>query len=210
VLNDLTNSQFSVYSDIGKAYDTVKQQNKEEIIQIIGLLDPMDPMRKAYILQYNTLMDGVAFKDARNYANDQLVMMGFKEPETPEQEQMLMQAQQQAEQQAQQPDSSMVMAQAEMLKGQADLLEQQNRQAEMSISAGKIQAEAVSRSEKLQSETQLNIAKIQQNQQTIDNDKQDKQTKNAISIAEMELENGRELSRMVSDNYGGLRQSVNP
>ena len=209
ILNDLTDAQFNVYSDIGKPYDSVKQQNKEEILEIITLLDPQDPMRKAYILQYNTLLDGIAFKDAREYANNQLVMMGFKEPETPEQEQMLMQAKQEQEQQAQQPDSSMVMAQAEMLKGQADLLEQQNRQQEMSISAGKIQGEAISRSEKLQSETQLNIAKIQQNQQKIDNDKADDEAKNAISIAELRLKAAQGVGQAVSNNYNGLRQSIN-
>lgn len=103
----------------------------------------------------------------------------------------------------------MVMAQAEMLKGQADLLEQQNRQQEMSISAGKIQGEAISRSEKLQSETQLNIAKIQQNQQKIDNDKADDEAKNAISIAELRLKAAQGVGQAVSNNYNGLRQSIN-
>ena len=78
-------------------------------------------------------------------------------------QQKMQQMQQQA--QNQEPNPAMVMAQAEMLKGQADLLEQQNRQAEMSISAGKIQSEDASRREKLQSETALNVAKIQQNQE---------------------------------------------
>ena len=103
----------------------------------------------------------------------------------------------------------MVMAQAEMLKGKADLLEQQNRQQEMSISAGKIQAEALSRSDKLQSETQLNIAKIQQNQQKIDNDAMNNATKNAISITEMEMTAQRDLNNELRQNYGGLMQRVN-
>tara|TARA_R110000868_G_scaffold210375_1_gene460371 strand:+ start:8538 stop:10655 length:2118 start_codon:yes stop_codon:yes gene_type:complete len=103
-------------------------------------------------------------------------------------------------QQPQEPSPQMVMAQAEMLKGQADLLEQQNRQAEMSISAGKIQAEAISRSEKLQSETQLNIAKITQNQQKIDNDARDKFIKNAIAIAELEFETQQSQNANIQDN----------
>jgi hypothetical protein len=208
-LNDLTEAEFNIYSDIGKPYDSVKQQNKEEILEMVGLLDVQDPMRQAYILQYNTMLDGAAFKDIREYANKQLILTGFKEPETPEEEEMLMQARQQQEQQSQQPDASMVMAQAEMLKGQADLLEQQNRQQEMSISAGKIQAEAMSRSDKLQSETQLNIAKIQQNQQKIDNDAMNNATKNAISITEMEMTAQRDLNNEIRQNYGGLMQRVN-
>tara|TARA_R110002033_G_scaffold165439_1_gene203343 strand:+ start:3206 stop:5323 length:2118 start_codon:yes stop_codon:yes gene_type:complete len=103
-------------------------------------------------------------------------------------------------QQPQEPSPQMVMAQAEMLKGQADLLEQQNRQAEMSISAGKIQAEAISRSEKLQSETQLNIAKITQNQQKIDNDARDKFMKNAIAIAELEFETQQSQNANIQEN----------
>lgn len=103
-------------------------------------------------------------------------------------------------QQPQEPSPQMVMAQAEMLKGQADLLEQQNRQAEMSISAGKIQAEAISRSEKLQSETQLNIAKITQNQEKIDNDARDKFIKNAIAIAELEFETQQSQNANIQEN----------
>lgn len=206
VLNDLTNAEFNVYSDIGKPYDSVKQQNKEELLELIGLLDMNDPMRKAYILQYNTLMDGIAFKDGRNYANNQLVMMGFKEPETPEQEQMLMQAQQQEQGQANPEDTLM---QIEMLKQQTLMLNQQNKAQELQLNQAKAQAEYAGKQEKLDSETQLNIAKIQQEQQKIDDAAQDKAVKNSLALASLELEAGRDLNAMLANNYNGLRQSIN-
>lgn len=197
-LNDLTNAEFSVYSDIGKPYETVKQQSKEEILSIIGLLDPTDPLRQAYILQYNTMMDGMAFKDARDYANKQLVIMGFKEPETPEQEEALMQAQQ--AQQPQQPDAMMVAAMAEQTKADADMLSQQNKQVELQIQMGKLQVDAQGKQEKLQSETQLNLAKISQEQQKIDNDFADKQYKNALSLTDLELKAQQDLNSAMQNN----------
>lgn len=129
-LNDLTNAEFNVYSDIGKPYETVKQQNREEILSMIGLLDPTDPLRQMYILKYNVLMDGADFKDVREYARKQLVLMGFTEPETEEEMAMLMQAQQA---QAQQEDPNMALAQAEILKGQAQLMDAETKQQESQI-----------------------------------------------------------------------------
>ena len=123
------------------------------------------------------MTDGVAFKDLRDYSRKKLIMMGVKPPETDEEKQMVEQAQQAPKE----PDAAMVNAQAEMKKGEADLLEQQNRQQEMQLTASKIQADAQGRIEKLQSETQLNVAKIQQDQQKIDIDAQDKATKNALA-----------------------------
>ena len=80
-------------------------------------------------------MDGVDFDDVREYANNQLILQGIKEPETDEEKAMLEQAKQA---QSEQQNPAMLMAEAEMLKGQADMLEQQNRQAEIQLSAQKV------------------------------------------------------------------------
>ena len=94
----------------------------------------------------------------------------------------------------------MVLAEAELLKGQADLLEQENRKAEMSISASKIQGEAISRSEKLQSETNLNIAKVSQEQQKIDDARFDNAVKNGIEMAKAEWQAEMDLNAQVQNN----------
>ena len=95
---------------------------------MIPNLDINDPIRKALQLKQLILMDGVDFDDIRKYANKQLVMSGVKAPETDEEKEMLQQAQQQ-----QQPDPAMVLAQAEMLKGRADMLREQREGIKMQL-----------------------------------------------------------------------------
>ena len=208
VLNDLSEAEFNIYSDIGKPYDSVKQQNKEEILEMIGLLDMQDPMRQAYILQYNTMLDGAAFKDIREYANKQLILTGFKEPETPEEQQMLMQAQQQ-QQQNKQSDPNDTLMQIEMLKQQTLALTQKNKQQQLQLDTAKAQDESQGKQDKLRSETAVNVAKVQQGQQKIDNDAMNNATKNAIAITELEMSARRELNDVINQNYGGLMQRVN-
>jgi len=87
-----------------------------------------------------------------------------------------------------------------MLKGPADLLEQQNRQAERQNARTKLQSEAIGRQENVHSETHLNIAKINQDQQKINNDAADKATKNALAIAEAEFNAGIQLDNQINQN----------
>lgn len=197
IKNDVSNMIFDVYAEVGPAFESVKAQNKEELKELLssGQLEP--ETHTILLNEYLSMTDGVAFKDLRDYSRNKLIMMGVKKPETPEEEQMLQQAQQ-AEQQQDNP--AMVMAQAEMLKGQADLLEQQNRQQEMAISAAKIQGDVVGKQEKLASETQLDIAKVNQEQQKIDNDAKDNFMKNAIAVAELEFKSQQEQNANIQAN----------
>jgi hypothetical protein len=142
------------------------------------------------------MIDGVAFKDLRDYSRKKLIMMGVKPPETDEEKAMV----EEAKNAPQEPDAAMINAQAEKLKGEADIKEQNNREAEMQISASKIQADAQGRIDKLNSEVQLNMAKIQQEQQKIDNDAQDKATKNALTLTGLELTANVELNKQLEAN----------
>lgn len=201
VTNDITAMNFEVYADIGPSFESVKAQNKEELKELINGLPPGTPEYTMLLNEYFMLIDGAGFKDLRDYGRKQLILSGVKEPETDEEIAMVQQAQQQKE-----PDASMVMAQAEMLKGQADLLEQQNRQQEMSISAGKIQSDAQAKQSKLQSETALNVAKVQQEQQKIDNEAADRATKNAIKMTEVEWQAKMDLNAQVQSNLSVTQQ----
>ena len=115
VLNDIRDAQFEIFTKIGPSYSSKREQSLEMLSGMVASIDPGDPLRKALQLKQLALMDSFDFKDIREYANKQLVMMGFKEPETDEEKQMLEEAQNQPEK----PDAGMVLAQAEMLKGQA-------------------------------------------------------------------------------------------
>ena len=188
VENDMTSMIFEVYADIGPSFESVKAQNKEEIKELINGQPPGTPIHSALMNQYIMLTDGVQFEDLREYARRELIMSGIKKPETDEEIQMVKQAQEN-----QQPDSSMVMAQAELLKGQADMQEQQNRAMELQLQAGKVQADAQAKIDKLESETALNVAKLQQGQQKLDDDFM-------LKATELELSVQRDLSKQIQDN----------
>lgn len=119
-INDISNKEFNVYSEIGPSYSSNKQQSREEISTLIQGMPPGDPLRNIFILKYVQLVDGTDFKDVREYANKQLLLQGIREPETPEEEQLLM-----AQQQNQQPDANTLLAMAEMEKAKAMQMEQQ-------------------------------------------------------------------------------------
>ena len=197
VKNNMSDMMFDVYADIGPAFESVKAQNREELKELLNspALDP--ETHKLLLNKYLMMVDGVGFEDIRDWSRKQLISMGVIEPETPEEKEELA-AQQEAAQQQENP--AMVMAKAEMLKGQADLLEQENRQQEMGLQAAKIDGEIQGKQAKLDSETQLNVAKVTQDQQKIDNSERDMFIKNAIAIAELEFKSQQEQNANIAAN----------
>ena len=134
VLNDLTNLEFEVYANIGPSYDSKRQKTMEQLGDMAERIGPYDPaMAKLLMIQELTYVEGPNLKDIKNYANKQLIMAGVKEPETDEEKEFV----EQMANQPQQPDASMVLAQAELLKGQADLAEQQ-REAQKDVAQDRL------------------------------------------------------------------------
>ena len=131
VLRDLRNIEFEVYSEISSSYSSQKDQTIERLDTMIAAIPPGDPIRNALLLKQLRLMDGVDFDDIRDYANQQLLMLGFRKPETPEEEQMMAAQAQKGEE----PSAEMVLAQAEMLKGQATMIAEKRLVAEMELNA---------------------------------------------------------------------------
>jgi hypothetical protein len=136
-LNDFNNAEFEVYSRIGPSYSSQKEQTVDRLEKMIALMDPNDPVRKILQLKILVLSDGVDFDDVREYVNKQLVMMGVKKPETPEEEQIAAQAKQ-----PKQPDAATLLAMAENKKGDADLLEEKRKGIEMQFKAANDQMKA--------------------------------------------------------------------
>lgn len=135
VTNDISKMSFEVFADIAPAFESVKAQNKEEVKELLNS-QQLDPETHAILLnEYIMMTDGVAFKDLRDYSRKKLIMMGVKQPETDEEKQMVMQMQQAPKQ----PDAAMVMAQAEMQKAQADLVEQENKRLQIMQDQQKIE-----------------------------------------------------------------------
>jgi hypothetical protein len=130
-LNDLTNSEFEVYSTIGASYSTQKEQTIDRLKEMMADLPPGDPNREILMLKVLALMDGVNFDDVRNHANKRLLIMGVKEPETDEEKQMLAELQQQGDE----PTAEMVLAMAEMKKGEASEMKNQIDLLKIQLSA---------------------------------------------------------------------------
>lgn len=142
VLNDLTNMEFEVYAEVGPSYASKRDQTIDQLDKMAQSVAATDPaLQKMLILKMATLIDGVAFDDVRDYANKQLVLAGFKEPETDEEKMLVMQSQQ-----SQQPDANMVLAMAEMRKAEADIMREQRQamvdQAKAQNDQGKLQVDA--------------------------------------------------------------------
>jgi hypothetical protein len=138
-LNDLTNTEYDVYADIGPSYASKKEQTIEQLGAMAESMAMIDPtMTKMLVLKQLSMVDGVAMDDIRKYARKQLIMAGGAEPETDEEKAMVEQMQNQPAQ----PDANMLLAQAEMEKAKAA---QMNAQRE----ALKDQANAQNAADKL-------------------------------------------------------------
>lgn len=142
-LNDLTNTEYDVYADIGPSYASKKEQTIEQLTAMASSLAQVDPMMsKMLMLQTLTLVNGVDMEPVRKYARKQLILAGIFEPDTEEEEAMLQEAQ------AQQPppDANMVLAQAEMEKAKAAQMNAQREamkdQANAQNNAAKTQIDA--------------------------------------------------------------------
>jgi len=139
VLNDITNMEFDVFADIGPSYTTKKEQTFDQLTALVAQNMQIDPaMAKMLMLKQTTLIDGVDMSDVREYANKQLILGGFKEPETDEEIAMMQQAQQN-----QQPDANMALAMAEQAKADANMAEVQRKtvadQFKATTDTGKLQ-----------------------------------------------------------------------
>ncbi|QLY47101.1 portal protein [Escherichia coli] len=155
-LNDIR-GRYECYTDVGPSFQSMKEQNRAEIQELLTKVPQGTPEFQMLMLQYFTLFDGKGVEMMREYANKQLVMMGMKKPETPEEMEMV----QQAQQQPQQPSAEQIQAQGILLQGQAELLKAENQQAQIQVEAAKVEAQ-----------NQLNAAKIAEIFNNMDLDKQ--------------------------------------
>jgi hypothetical protein len=155
-LNDIR-GRYECYTDTGPSFQSMKEQNRAEIQELLAKVPPGTPEWQMLLLQYFTLLDGKGVELMREYANKQLVTMGLKKPETPEEIQMVQQAQQQPEQ----PSPEQTQAQGVLLQGQAELLKAENQKMQIQVDAAKVE-----------SVNQLNQAKIAEIFNNMDLDKQ--------------------------------------
>lgn len=193
IKNDVSNMVFEVYADIGPAFESVKAQNKEELKELLssGQLDP--ETHTILLNEYLSMTDGVAFKDLRDWSRKKLIMMGVKKPETPEEEQML-------EEMQNQPEKEDPMVMLERMKEQTAQMTQQNKATEHQIKIAQLQDKSENDADKLQVDILAKSRGIEQEQQKIDIDGQDKAFKNSLALTELEMQAGRDLNAELQNN----------
>lgn len=155
-LNDIR-GRYECYTDTGPSFQSMKEQNRAEIKELLGATQQGTPEYQLLLLQYFALLDGKGVEMMREYANKQLVMMGLKKPETPEEMQMV----QQAQQQPKEPSPEQTQAQGVLLQGQAEFLKAQTQQMQIQVDAAKAEGQ-----------NQLNAAKVAEIFNNMDLDKQ--------------------------------------
>jgi len=208
IKNDMQSMIFDVYANIGPSFESVKEQNREELKELLtsGTLEP--EVHTMLMNEYLTMIDGSGFKDIRKFARNKLIMMGVKPPETDEEKQMLAQSQQE-QQPSFEEQAEMTRAQADLTAAQGKVMEEENKRMARQTDLGKAQADAQNKTDKLMSETELNIAKVTQEQQKIDNKRIDDNDKNAIALTQIETNAGLELNKQLNENKRELERTDN-
>ncbi len=187
ILNDLSIGEYDVVCDVGPAFNS-QQKEAARSFEVVATINPEVAQRNMDIWLKNRQEPGMDLMAERERV--QLFNAG-QIPEsqwTEEEQQQVQQAQEQAQGQEQQPDPLLLAAQAEMVKGQADQTNADNKtleiQGRFEIESGKLELE----NKKIDLDTEKFIAErdgklgvkgveLDQSQQKIDNDVE----KNAIS-----------------------------
>jgi len=135
IINDMSKGSFDVYTDIGPAYATVKEETRADIKEMIGAVAQINPeLTNMLLMQYISMSEGADMKGLREWANDQLLISGIRQPKSEEDMMKVQQAQQQQQQldpvtmalsqqamaEAQKAEAQAIKAQADTIKSQTD------------------------------------------------------------------------------------------
>lgn len=170
-LNDISLGKYDVTCSAGPAFQN-RQQETVKALTEIAQVDPSVIQLGGDIMLNNITapgMDKLAERKRRQLLNAGAIP---QEQMTDEEMQAMKQA---AASRQQQPDPAMVLAQAEQVKGQAELLSAQNKQQEMQINA-QLKAQ----------QQQIEMAKLQQTGQKDNISANQKQQEFQLSIEKMQ------------------------
>ena len=112
-------------------------------------------------------------------------------------------AQQQAAQEPQQEDPMVML---ERMKEETLQMVQQNKATEHQINIAKATTDAELKTASIQSGIMKDARTLEQNQEKIDNDKADKDYKNALALAELKLQAQKDLNAELMNNMAMNQQ----
>ncbi|NIH21849.1 portal protein [Providencia heimbachae] len=136
--NDIR-GKYETFTDVGPSFQSQKDAARAEISDLITKVPPEHPIWNVMMLTYANMLEGKGIETIRDYANKELITKGLKKPETEEEQQWLMEAQQAAQSNQ---DPMEEMARAETVKAQAEMQNSQNRMMETQIKAFTAQQQA--------------------------------------------------------------------
>ena len=204
VNNDIRNAIFDVYAEVGPSFQSMKDQNRKELKEMINSEPQDSPMRQVMLLEYMTLQDGVMFENMRKYARKQLILQGIQEPETTEEIKMFQQAQQQAQQDQ---DPNMLIAQAEMGKAEAEKVNAQANLIDKNVdmfnaetNRSKVELDAGKFIEDKKTNLGVKGAELRQSQKKIDLQESKQMQEMALKLLELEAKLGQQLDSQVEEN----------
>ncbi|ENF6482668.1 portal protein, partial [Escherichia coli] len=138
-LNDLSQGSYEVTVDVGQSFATRRDATVKSLLSMLALIPPGTTKHDLVSSMILDNMDGEGIDDLKEYNRNQLLLSGVIKPRTPEEKQMVAQAQQA---QQNQPDPAMVQAQGVLMQGQAELQKAQNEQTAIQVKAFQAQTEA--------------------------------------------------------------------
>ena len=199
-LNNLSQGKYDVVVEIGEPFKNQQRESAEAFTQL-AQVDPsiLQVGKDAYLRNINVPgMEVVADR-----VRGQMVMQGLIPEEELTDEERAKVAQAQA--QPQEPSPEMVLAQAEMKKAENESVEHQLTAQKLNIESQKIQLKLAelqdnsqARRDKLDSETALNVAKVQQENRKID-----------LSELEMQLKAQSEQTKLLMEQNQSMVQGMN-
>ncbi len=120
---DINQGDYEVFAEASPAYSTQREQVRSQMFELATAYQGTEigNMTQLYAIM---MLDGPMTEGIRDWAKEQLMMMGQIEPETEEEKAKIAQMMQIAQQQ--QPDPNMVFAMAEQQKAQNQQVKDQN------------------------------------------------------------------------------------
>lgn len=199
-INDLSVGKYDVTCDIGTAFKNRQDEAADMFSKMVTAVPEIAQLGlDVYLSNINAPgFDKVAERARLVSLNNGVI------PQEQMTDEELQQAQQ-AQQQPQEPSAEMVLAQAEMQKAQADMLAQQTKQQELQLRAADVQAKYQGQAEKLQSETALNMAKVNQGQQKLDQDSLMQQQQQQMEMMRLMIEQQKAQSEEVAKLASALK-----
>lgn len=200
-LNDLSVGEYDVVCEIGANYRSKREQAAEEFARIAAI-DPtvMELGRDTWFRN----IDAPGFDALADRARAQMLNAGLI-PQDQMSEEELAAAQAAAQANQQQPDANMLALQIQMMEAQQGLLSEQNKAEEMRLKAADLQAKYTAQNDKLQSETALNIAKVNQGQQKLDQDAAKNEAAQQMELMRMMLEQQKAQAQEVAQLASALK-----